>query len=130
MTYQEFLQKLRETPRTWQCGTWLTAVGLRQARRGYETACPIVAVSGDKNLGVSEWPDAAKQIGLDYALADEIAKAADGDLMTPQRNTMRADLMRACGLLPDETPVPTDAQTSRFLASVRSLIDQPLVETE
>lgn len=31
---------------------------------------------------------------------------------------------------PDPTPVPTDAQTSRFLASVRSLIDQPLVETE
>lgn len=119
MTYQEFLQKLRETPRTWQVRDSLLRSGAN---------CPLTAVAGHFD-SAAYYADAAAELGVCEDDMCQIVWAADtADLK--HVDAVRDDLLRACGLLPDETPVPTDAQTSRFLASVRSLIDQPLVETE
>jgi hypothetical protein len=81
MNYEEFLQKLRETPRDWA----LTANGeiRRKDKHGMYNRCPGLecGLFDSRYTWVKRW---------------DIAKAADNDKKhDPQ---IRADLLAACGL--------------------------------
>lgn len=128
MTYQEFLQKLSETPRDWKV-SWL---GSDCIRRGDQ--CPITAVHG-RDRSDFEYPRCAEELCIDEPLAHMIATAADkpSHMLPDDLQQVRMDLLRACGLAPAEpnaAPVPTPAQEAAFLASVRDVIAQSSVKGE
>jgi len=89
MTYPEFLQKLRETPRDWT-GHRLRRGGINDERY----CCPIVAVCGGY-LGAPM--AAAKSAGIPAELAYKIIEAADG--YSSADSKIRRDLLDACGIL-------------------------------
>jgi len=100
MTYPEFLEALRETPRHWQLqdiaakGSSLRLAGSNKLR----THCPIraVAVSWHPEANLGAALHSAAKIGLDVALARKIADAADGYKSCDR--DIRRDLLEACGL--------------------------------
>lgn len=106
MTYEQFLAKLRETPRDW-AATYPTCMngteGIRRIHNGVVT-CPLCEVAGV--LGEEGGIAGAALFGLS-PIAPLIANAADGDEFdfdTPRSleriREVRADLLQACGLAP------------------------------
>jgi hypothetical protein len=92
MTYQEFLDALRNTPRDW-C---LTSDGrIRRANTKRSAQCPISSLCG---LGSGDFEEAAKRIGLDSELAWTFVCAADDPDRDAPTNLIRRDLLEACGL--------------------------------
>jgi len=98
MTYQEFLAKLRETPRTWR----LTRYDC--IRSG--VCCPITALAQPRRRNANHYADVAVDIGLasmvrpqGFALTHEIIDAADKNQAYSRRR--RRDLLAACGLPED-----------------------------
>lgn len=99
MTYEEFLEKLRATPRDWRL-----ALG-RIRRLSPDLQCPISSVLGGQMFdGVA----IGTKSGMDAEIAKKIMSSADSDkayswdtYFDPQ---IRADLLAACGL----TEVKTD----------------------
>ena len=105
MTYNEFLDALRNTPRNWYLshGTirWRAGFGMK--------CCPITAVGRVCGL---VWSDVALRLGLDLDLAMDIANAADylthqladSELFKGGHDMVgiRADLLAACGLPQDQ----------------------------
>lgn len=93
MNYEEFLEKLRATPRDWYV-TYGRMIRLNEKR-----ACPLVAVARllfpeAESFHPAEITRPRTLLGMEYALADKIADAADTEAY-PQ---IRADLLAACGL--------------------------------
>lgn len=99
MTYQEFLDRLAQTPRDWKI---MADGSLRRFQRGAGgtyPCCPVTAVDGFYRLP-DNWNAAADRLGLDRTDAFGIVCAADhGPSGYPN---VRVDLLRACGL--DERP--------------------------
>jgi hypothetical protein len=94
MTYDQFLSRLRETPRDWTL-THQGEIRRRDSAKGGGEVCPVCALHPDYMLGYS---CAAEDIGLCWRDASSIAAAADnyGD------PSIRRDLLLACGLIPLE----------------------------
>lgn len=98
MTYEEFIDKLRTTPREWELGPDGQLRILRIFGPMRLCACPITASyaapsglysAGDVNR-------CAKQMGLDEDLWRLIARAADA---LPEHDAqIRRDLLKACGI--------------------------------
>lgn len=89
MTYQAFLDQLRQTPRNWR-------IVNGKIRRSGDT-CPIRAVegrNGSANVHLS-----VKRLGLRHATAGRLIDAADG---WPDTQPTRRDLLAACGLTEDQ----------------------------
>ena len=101
MTLDEFLNRLRETPREWELheGRYLTTLFISShdpANVGWQ--CPITAVHG-KGLGSGNFRLCSRQLGLDTDLAMKIAVTADRDIC--RRNydpQLRKQLLEACDL--------------------------------
>lgn len=93
MTLEQFLEKLEQTPRDWVLDAMVTQEQALSIRRGF-MQCPISAMRD--GMG-SNYPSIAKELGLDIALANDIAKAADAspEGYDPE---LRAKLLKACGL--------------------------------
>ena len=89
MTYQEFLDELRRTPRDWR----ITFNG--RIRRHEE--CPITSLRNDHS---AFWVVVSANIGLSANLSRDIALAADNRLgwRDFRRRRIRRDLLKACGL--------------------------------
>ena len=91
MTYQEFLQKLRATPRDWSVTPHL---GMIRRWDGPVCQCPVSSLSG---LSAMDFDVSAKRLGLANSLRAQIVCAADNNSVGRPTN-VRADLLRACGL--------------------------------
>lgn len=91
MTREEFLAKLRETPRDW----FLDGGSIR--RQGLQGAqCPITSLADEQT---AEWREVARRLGI-YR-AGTIAGAADFPCklaFRKARQKLRAQLLEACGL--------------------------------
>jgi hypothetical protein len=85
MTYAEFLEKLRETPRDWTIREW----GNIRRGIGGHPQCPISALC---DLDAGSVSAAAR--GLNLGKWRHIAMAADNNTDCQ----MRRDLLEACGL--------------------------------
>jgi len=89
MTYQEFLDRLRQTPRDWE-------IVNGRIRRDRNT-CPIRAVDGrDGCLNVHE---SRKRLRLRLTTSARIVSAADA---WSDDQPTRRDLLAACGLTEDQ----------------------------
>ena len=111
MTYQQFLDELRQTPRDWKLRKSLHAYDdvIIQEHSSYRD-CPMTAVAN--TLGAASYERGAgaaagERLGFDSVLTDKLLGAADNrrehDLI------MRADLLEACGLLePVKEPSKTE----------------------
>ena len=92
MTIDEFLEKLKETPREW-C---ITGTGTIRSHRGLgDWTCPVCKVAGVS--GQMAWMH-IKSLGLSQCDADSIVAAAD--LRPEYSETLRARMLYACGLSP------------------------------
>lgn len=99
MTTEEFLEKLKATPRNWR----IVGHSLRLGDDAECSPCPITSVHG-KGWDATMWDDTADCLGLDPETARDLMFAADawetdGDTFDP---SLRARLLDACGL-PEET---------------------------
>ena len=88
MTYKEFLQELRKTPRDWKL---FPRTCIR--RGGYGTQCPITSLLG-KSSG--HWNEVAAACDINQAMTVKILNAADNTEGHDPR--IRRDLLKACGL--------------------------------
>lgn len=84
MTLEEFLVKLRETPRNW-------IVTHGDDIRTVDGFCPLEVVAGN----IKGFVSAATILGMDTTLRCRIAYAADTAHREPE---LRAKLLGACGL--------------------------------
>ena len=89
MTLNQFLTKLRKTPRRWELVTEWGDVRVRQQRTG---RCPLEVVAGVKR---GRWEEAAYKLGLPDKACESILRAAD---IASIRNHLRLRLLAACGL--------------------------------
>lgn len=91
MTLEEFLERLRKTPRDWQVTQGLI-------RRGNHWQCPITSL-----LDECAWRYdlIGSSIGLPHHLVRQIANAADD---ITGESELRARLLEACGLAPEVNP--------------------------
>jgi hypothetical protein len=99
MTLEEFLSHLEKTPRDWCYSNIIGSDTLRRYPEPDRSCCPITAVAemlSGKEYNVSDFPQAAKYLGLHKIYIEDILAAAD--LETKQSSTMRILLIRACGL--------------------------------
>ncbi len=110
MTLEEFLARLRETPRRWYfhqgnfyrpifCPNY-TMPSSHPAR--WTKHCPVSAVAGD-DFSIETWPKAAIHLGLPRDLALKIVGASIFGIGWPRRKgAARRDLFEkivdACGL--------------------------------
>ncbi|MDA4119960.1 MAG: hypothetical protein OK436_05180 [Thaumarchaeota archaeon] len=97
MTLDEFLEKLKETPRDWE----IKAGGL--IRRGdsgtVEYACPLGELITDPDICHRlNWMRAGRILGLSDNDAYFVKMAADGRRSQPD---LRKRLLEACGLVED-----------------------------
>jgi hypothetical protein len=93
MTYPEFLDALRKTPRDWKLESDYEFIR-RKGHRYWQ--CPISAL---RNKASGDYRDAAARMGLDIQLAREIAHAADRTGLENEKiAAIRRDLLEACGL--------------------------------
>lgn len=85
MTFEEFLQHLKETPRTWKVN------GLGHIRNAHG-ACPLWAVAKQPK---GEWNTALATMELDLTVTQKrtICRAADGTISHPR---LRSRLLKAC----------------------------------
>ena len=112
MTYQEFLEALKQTPRNWKLKTpkrqdlpkdergilvirYERHNGIRQLLDG----CPVTSLCS-RSLSMLGWPAAVRELGLDENLAWQIIHAADGRAFADPQ--VRQDLLLACGLWPEQ----------------------------
>jgi hypothetical protein len=91
MTLEQFLERLRETPRGWI----VSSNGLIRYIKGDEYACPISAVAGRFNGGIGMPRTLAGKLGLSAWLTDDIVGAADSIFC---KADLRKQLLEACGL--------------------------------
>lgn len=100
MTLDQFMAKLRKTPRRWYMDN-----GTIRLQIGSHSQCPLLVVDGDLTASNLAYRDAAHHLGIGLELGRAIACAADesGDY----EHDLRMRLLRACGLLtPRRTPTP------------------------
>lgn len=106
MTIDEFLEKLKETPRRWvlegqqiRYPRHLTAAKRKKAMRTWQslTYCPICKVAGDASNRLDYFM-AGERIGIAHSDALAIAKSADCD--SDCDRDLREKLLDACGLSP------------------------------
>lgn len=86
MTLDEFIEKLRETPRTWETR------GDGRIRLG--GCCPISSL---RMTEADYWLRVSQELGLDRDLAETIVIAADN--WDHHDAPLRARLLDACGLV-------------------------------
>jgi hypothetical protein len=91
MTLDQFLKRLRKTPRDWK---FLGDGEIRRRWRSEHPQCPLTALVG---LGEDDWRAAAEKLGIDLDVAETITDAADNDEGEASKR-LRAKLLRACGL--------------------------------
>jgi len=95
MTYEEFLDKLRATPRDW----YVNCVGRIRRRHGDNFVldqCPISALVGYTSVA---YRSASETLNIPPKLVRLIIAAADYDLgLDKHRKLIRQDLLAACGL--------------------------------
>lgn len=99
MTYAEFLEALRRTPRDWQMKFGYIRRCLGIGEDGFDQSqCPLSSLA---NKRTTEWDAVASDLRMNHGLAREITLAADGyDNDSAYSRRMRGDLLDACGLLP------------------------------
>lgn len=93
MTREEFLQRLSETPRTWRVSDGVMI-------RNDHCACPATALVAP-DMPSEELSEAVSLLELDEEFVDLLIAAADYEAPrdgNPATATLRADLLRACGL--------------------------------
>jgi hypothetical protein len=94
MTKDEFLEKLRQTPRNW-------SVTEEQDIRCYINGllcCPLTSLSHE-GYTVNEWDEmAVNELGMDFGDATKIVYAADGNDVDDDIQLLRKELLKACGL--------------------------------
>lgn len=100
MSYDEFLERLRNTPRTWR----LYQAGQLRIDTPWLTSCPITATAHQPALyNVADLHSCAKRLGLSHELMLAITRAGDN---TPGHDpAIRRDLLRACGLDDNGAPL-------------------------
>lgn len=94
LTLDEFLKRLRKTPRSWElCGS-----SLRMDFPGARThaACPITSLAPGGAVAANQWRYVAGELGLPLPLAKQIMHAADGFRDVDYK--LRTRLLEACGL--------------------------------
>jgi hypothetical protein len=103
MTYEEFLEKLRGTPRTWRLDSGCIRCGPRLGDHLNGRHCPMSAVAGVLNIGMPSV--LAEKLNLPLQTAKDIQYAADNDdplllkaRARPRILEVRRDLLEACGL--------------------------------
>lgn len=90
MTLDEFLVGLSKTPRKWK----IVGQSIRMLDAdGHRTSCPITSLRGEY---IWQWKQAADELGLEPALAQQIANAADCRIRAFEPT--RKLLLEACGL--------------------------------
>jgi len=96
MTFEEFLVRLRKTPRQWflDRGTFGPSL-IRLKRKKGATHCPISAVTG-KPGDFTNPKAGAYRLGLSSATGEAIIIAADNT--KGHRSKVRKALLDACGL--------------------------------
>ena len=98
MNLNEFLERLRETPRCWKL-TSGKYIRLRMADRSHVwTACPITSMGSRELYSSCHYRSVAEELGMERELRDQIVAAAD---MLPEHgydHKLRAKLLEACGL--------------------------------
>jgi hypothetical protein len=102
MTYDEFLEALKQTPREWQLIGVLKHIRLEMLS-GYEVkfGCPITALL---NRHSREWESSGEALGLDRKTVERIIQGADCAIARCEAHAQdRQDLLLACGLWPEET---------------------------
>jgi hypothetical protein len=92
MTYPEFLEALRNTPRDW------CLIQERYIRREVsldDYQCPLTSLV--PHYEPFKFMYAGMELGLSPGMSRRIAAAADGNMRT-RNSKMRRDLLEACGL--------------------------------
>lgn len=91
MTYPEFLEKLKQTPRDWE---FYDAKRIRRAD-DLLWRCPISSLTPEHPRS-GDFTDAATALEMSHDLTWQIVRAADGcEYHDP---AIRKDLLAACGL--------------------------------
>lgn len=101
MTINEFIDKLKDTPRDW----YLYDGAIRRGPRTHHGClCPMHALAPKMYSGAS----AGTSLGLSCEDADAIVMAADwrSSLLTWRSQVLRARLLEACGLEPKSGDAP------------------------
>ena len=105
MTYQQFLDELRQTPRDWE--VW-SGNSLRMGnepnhsmKARISVQCPLAAICNTKSHGRTQ----SFPIDLPRSIKREIMSAADGTL--DHNPIIRRQLLEACGLGVEEHAVAT-----------------------
>ena len=89
MTLNQFLTKLRKTPRDWKF------IGSRIRRcEGDKYFCPITSLCS-KYFRVNAYRDAAKYLKMSSRGYKKVVEAADSNFSAPE---FRKKLLKACGL--------------------------------
>ena len=88
MTLNQFLRKLRRTPRNWHVYNGII--------RCSKSTCPIHAVA--RVIGANRPDDLGRRIGLRETTIDSIISAADNSMHTRHEVDVRKRLLKACGL--------------------------------
>lgn len=96
MTLDQFIAKLRKTPRRW----YLDGNRIRSIKRGKLQHCPISAVAGN-NFSSMMPVGASRHLGL--SSWSSIVYAADHEIDGGTTGVIRRRLLRACGLTPPRT---------------------------
>ena len=93
---EQFLARLRRTPRRWTVGENLSGSGIRLRVPGELDRCPITAVCG--GTGINPRLTSCMNLGLSERECYLIVAAADWPGNVPQHRWLRARLLEACGL--------------------------------
>ena len=112
MTLEQFLEKLRKTPRKWDV---MPGGMIRMKVRNFWTACPITCLGNNIELKNAIYFDVVgKQLGLPDTLINEIVNAADG-CGFPE---LREQLLDCCGIDHPDTPeLPRQTPNGQWLNS-------------
>jgi hypothetical protein len=99
MTKEEFIKELKETTK----GQWTLGSSNVHTLRCANNDCPITAVAKrllGKHFANHLYRTAADELGLEYAVAGQIADAADFATWSanPNHVELRKELLAACGI--------------------------------